>query len=86
MIRINLLRKQPEPLKDGERIIINAMMMNAYRLGLRAGEERGYMRVCELLKAKELQFYSLSNRSRITDHVPDPFSSVLRGGIPTKKL
>lgn len=85
MIRINLLRKQPEPLKDGEKIYLSKMMMNAYNLGLQAGEARAYGKVCDLLKVKEIQFSSLLNRSRIGDHVPDPFDSVLHGSIHTKK-
>lgn len=37
-IHINLLRKQPAPLTEGERKMLDAMIMNAYRQGIAQGE------------------------------------------------
>lgn len=39
MIKINLLRPQHFTLTEGEKKILDAMVMNAYRMGLAQGEQ-----------------------------------------------
>ncbi len=45
MIRINLLRPQPKPLTDGEKVYLDAMLLNAYRMGIAQGESNMAARV-----------------------------------------
>jgi hypothetical protein len=53
MIRINLLRKQPTPVTPGERKIVDAMLMNAYRQGIAQGERNMAVKVVRQINEAE---------------------------------
>ena len=60
MIEINLLRPQPEPLTESERILLEGMLMNAYRQGIAQGEQNMAAKV--ISRCQELDRRSVERR------------------------
>lgn len=71
---INLLRPQHFATPEGEKKIIQAMLANAYRQGLIAGETGAYNKVINLLHAQEIKFLSILDRRGAVR--PDPSEHV----------
>lgn len=55
-IKINLLRKQHFATTEAERKIIQAMLENAYRIGISVGEDRVITAMNKRLQEAEEQF------------------------------
>jgi hypothetical protein len=53
MIEINLLRPQPSHLSSGEKILLDAMLMNAYRQGIAQAERNMAVKVIKQINKTE---------------------------------
>lgn len=94
---INLLRPQHFATPEGEKKMIQAMMLNAYNQGLIAGETRGYSKVIDLLHAEEVRFLSVLDRRQaerlnlsetvrsLLCQAGKPEETHVKGGITEKK-